>query len=76
MSSPMTEIMLAVGTPVQKHSGYSFPGEIRAAFRNRAGEIRYVVEATVVPYQGMLHIFSPSQIVVQQGRPTGEREKP
>lgn len=70
------EIMLAVGTPVQKHSGYSFPGEIRAAFRNRAGEIRYVVEATIVPYQGMLHIFSPNQIVVQQGRQIGERDEP
>lgn len=37
---------LEIGTPVTKISGYPFPGEIRAAFTNRAGDLRYVVEAT------------------------------
>lgn len=68
------EIPLAVGTPVAKHTGYGFPGEVRAAFRTREGKLRYVVEATGPGYDGMLHIFSPEQIIVQQGREHGERE--
>lgn len=53
---------LAIGDAVVKASGYRFPGEVRAAFTNRAGEVRYVVEATGADYAGMLHIFSPDQL--------------
>jgi hypothetical protein len=67
------EIRLTVGTPVVKHIGYPFPGEIRAAFTNRAGELRYVVEATGAGYLGMLHIFAPNQLVVTQGAEDGTR---
>lgn len=51
---------LAVGTRVEKPSGYPFPGEVRVAFRNKAGDLRYVVESELAP--GMLHIFAPKQI--------------
>jgi len=50
------------GTVVTRTVGYPFPGEVRAAFTNRAGELRYVVEDIGQDYAGMLHIFSPSQI--------------
>lgn len=56
------DVLIRVGTSVQKVSGYSFPGEIRAVFTTRAGKVRYVVEATGREYAGMLHIFSPEQI--------------
>lgn len=70
----LTEIPMKVGTPVQKWQGYPFPGQVRAAFTNRAGELRYVIEATGAEYAGMLHIFSPAQLVVQHGREHGDRE--
>ncbi len=50
------------GADVRKPKGYPFPGQVRAAFLNRAGELRYVVEATGAGYAGMLHIYSPGQI--------------
>jgi hypothetical protein len=53
---------LLVGTDVVKLRGYGFPGEVRAAFTNRAGELRYVVEAVGHGYAGMLHIFAPDQV--------------
>lgn len=52
--------MLDIGCKVVKPKGYPFPGEVRAAFANKAGETRYVVESELAP--GMLHIFAPSQI--------------
>lgn len=58
-----------VGDSVVKTSGYPFPGECRAVFTNRAGEIRYVIEATGDDYAGMLHIFSPSQIAIKEQTP-------
>jgi hypothetical protein len=57
-----------VGDQVVKVSGYPFPGECRAVFTNRNGEIRYVIEATGEDYAGMLHIFSPSQIAIKEPR--------
>lgn len=54
----MTDI--CVGDKVRKPKGYSFPGEVRAVFTNRAGDTRYVVERDLAP--GMLHIFAPSQL--------------
>ncbi|MGN6769770.1 MAG: hypothetical protein ACTHJQ_07995 [Rhizobiaceae bacterium] len=51
-----------IGDPVIKHTGYPFPGEVRAVFMTVAGKLRYVVEATGPDYAGMLHIFSPEQL--------------
>lgn len=51
-----------IGNAVTKKNGYPFPGEVRAVFRNKAREIRYVVEATDQAYEGMLHIFSGDQL--------------
>jgi len=53
---------LQVGTAVVKSTGYPFPGEVRSVFTNRAGEVRYVVEATGRDYGGMLHIFNGEQL--------------
>lgn len=53
---------LTIGCRVVKTTGYPFYGEIRSVFKTRAGLVRYVVEATGVGYSGMLHIFSPNQI--------------
>lgn len=52
----------AVGATVRKVTGYPYPGEVRAAFKTKAGETRYVVEATGADYAGMLHIFSGEQL--------------
>ena len=51
-----------IGQPARKVSGYGFPGEIRSVFTNRAGAVRYVVEATGDGYEGMLHIFNGEQL--------------
>lgn len=59
---PMGPIVIE-GHRVSKHSGYPFPGEVRSVFWNRAGQRRYVIEATGADYAGMLHIFSPEQLV-------------
>jgi len=53
---------LAIGAPVVKITGYPFPGELRALFTTRLGELRAVVEATGIQYAGMLHIFNTGQI--------------
>ena len=50
---------LPIGTKMRKLKGYSFDGEVRAAFTNTKGELRYVCE---LDGNGMLHIFAPSQI--------------
>lgn len=49
-----------VTTHVIKPEGYPFPGEVRAVFWNKAGELRYVVESDAAP--GLMHIFSPIQL--------------
>lgn len=53
-----------VGTQVEKTGGYNFPGEVRSTFLTKSGQRRYVVEATVAGYSGMLHIFSEQQLVL------------
>lgn len=50
------------GSPVVKKDGYGFPGEVVAVFRNKIGQIRYVVEATGAGYEGTLHIFNGDQL--------------
>ncbi len=57
-----SERVFQIGDRVTKSAGYAFPGEIRSVFTNRAGLIRYVVEATGVDYAGMLHIFNGDQL--------------
>lgn len=50
----------AVGEPVEKSSGYPFPGVVVARFENTLGQVRYVVESTTL--SPMLHIFSGHQL--------------
>lgn len=66
--SPMT----LIGDKVTKSTGYLFPGEVRSVFFNKAGERRLVIEATGANYAGMLHIFSPHQLISVAGSPVGE----
>jgi hypothetical protein len=54
-----------IGDKVEKHSGYKYPGEIRAIFTNRAGKVRYVVEALHEDFEGMLHIFNGDQLNIK-----------
>ena len=53
-----------VGDKVYKPNGYSFPGEVRAAFTNTHCEDRYVVE---LADNGMLHIFTETQLEHVEG---------
>lgn len=53
---------LKEGDLVTKPVGYPYPGEVRAVFQTKAGETRYVVEATGKDYAGMLHIFNREQL--------------
>jgi hypothetical protein len=52
-----------VGDLVQKRTGYRFPGKVRAVFTNARGDIRVVVEADDQAFAGMLHIYSPEQLM-------------
>ena len=51
-----------VGDKVRKRFGYRFPGEVRMVGTNKAGEVRYVVEALHEDFVGMLHIYSENQL--------------
>lgn len=51
-----------IGDRISKPKGYSFDGEVRAVFTNRAGETRIVAELIGDNGGGMLHIFSPAQL--------------
>lgn len=62
----MGKSMLKVGQKVKKVSGYPFPGEVRSVFTNKAGDVRYVVEATGKHYEGMLHIFNLTQLELDE----------
>ena len=52
----------AVGDRVEKAEGYLFPGIVKSAFKNEAGQWRYVVECTVKETKGMLHIYNAKQL--------------
>ena len=65
----MSHDIIPIGTSVVKTNGYPFPGEVRSVFKNRKGELRYVIEATGDDYAGMLHIFSPQQIAALEPKP-------
>jgi hypothetical protein len=47
---------------VRKRTGYEYPGFVVSVFTNRAGAIRYVVEADHPAFSGMLHIFNEEQL--------------
>lgn len=57
------------GQSVVKKEGYNYPGEVVCVFRNKIGQIRYVVEATGVGYEGMLHIFNGDQLTHFASKP-------
>lgn len=56
----------SIGTPVYKTSGYKYPGEVRAALLTKAGKLRYVIESTSAGTEGMLHIFAPDNLAVDE----------
>jgi hypothetical protein len=58
-----------VGDKVRKRSGYEYPGFVVSVFKNRAGAVRYVVEADHPSFSGMLHIFNEEQLELQLKRP-------
>jgi hypothetical protein len=55
--------MFKIGDKVRKPKGYAFDGIIVSIFENTSGEIRIVAE---LEGNGMLHIFSPSQLELRQ----------
>jgi hypothetical protein len=55
-----------IGTPVEKIDGIKFPGVVVAAYRNLAGELRYVVECTVPEVAGLQHIYTPRQLRIRE----------
>ena len=60
----MSEQQLEVGARVYKLSGYEFDSTVVAVFTNLAGDERVVCELDQIP--GLLHIFSPSQLMVRR----------
>jgi hypothetical protein len=58
----MTNAAFKVGDRVKKRAGYEYPGFIVSVFANRAGAVRYVVEADHPSFAGMLHIFNGDQL--------------
>lgn len=58
----MNEAAFKVGDRVKKRTGYEYPGFIVSVFTNRAGAVRYVVEADHPAFAGMLHIFNGDQL--------------
>lgn len=64
---PPVEIPLfELGDRVEKRRGYRYPGVVVARFRSLDGCPRYVVEADHEDFRGMLHIFSPEQLVKRE----------
>jgi hypothetical protein len=64
----MTDVPFKVGDRVKKRSGYEYPGFIVSVFTNRAGAVRYVVEADHPAFSGMLHIFNGDQLEHRKGK--------
>jgi hypothetical protein len=61
---PAKKRQLVVGDRVIKAGGdYRFEGQVVSVFRKLGGQIRYVVEND----DGILHIFSPAQLVTVNG---------
>lgn len=62
MGREMAAVAFSIGDPVRKRAGYEYPGFIVSVFTNRAGAVRYVVEADHPAFAGMLHIFNGEQL--------------
>lgn len=54
--------MLEVNDMVRKKHGYNFPGIVVSVFQKLDGQTRVVVECTAPGVEGMLHIFSESNL--------------
>jgi uncharacterized protein with PIN domain len=55
-----------MGDKVRKRNGYEYPGFIVSVFTNRAGAVRYVVEADHPAFSGMLNIFNEEQLELRE----------
>jgi hypothetical protein len=64
MKAGRGERKIVFGCPVQKITGYPFPGVVVAAFLTTKGEPRVVVECTAPAVLGCMHIFNPEQLEV------------
>jgi len=53
---------LKIGDAVIKVSGYLYPGQVVAVFKNLKGDDRFVVECVARDCAGMLHIFNREQL--------------
>jgi hypothetical protein len=49
-----------------ERNGYEYPGFIVSVFTNRAGAVRYVVEADHPAFSGMLHTFNEEQLELSE----------
>ena len=58
----MNEFMFEVGDKVRKPKGYAFDGTVVSVFKTLTGNKRVVAELTTANGEGMLHIFSESQL--------------
>lgn len=58
----MNESIFKIGDKIRKSKGYSFDGEVVSVFKTIKGNIRIVAELTTANGEGMLHIFSESQL--------------
>ena len=67
MADNIEKLRFKKGDKVWKTSGYSYSGEVRAAFHNRKGAARYVVEMIGSNGGGMLHIFNANQLALHTG---------
>lgn len=56
------------GDKVEKRRGYRYPGVVLVRFQSLDGCPRYVVEADCEEFRGMLHIFSPEQLIRRDGQ--------
>lgn len=54
----------SVGDQVSKKSGYQYPGKVVSIFETTAGKTRLVVECTCPEVAGMLHIYSPENLLL------------
>ena len=63
-----------VGDKVRKRTGYEYPGFIVSVFTNRAGAVRYVVEADHPSFSGMLYIFSEEQLELRGSNALGDSQ--
>ena len=71
----MTDVPFKVGDRVKKRSGYEYPGFIVSVFTNRAGAVRYVVEADHPAFSGMLHIFNGDACLLRVKDGSGSLER-